>query len=85
MWPMTPPTTFCIANDGQGHFTDIGLTSGTAVDGNGTPNGSMGLAVLDFNSDLIPDLWVTNYENETYALYLNGGDESFTWGTDRAV
>ncbi len=75
---------FLYRNDGQGHFTDIGLTSGTAVDGNGTPNGSMGLAVLDFNSDLIPDLWVTNYENETYALYLNGGDESFTWGTDRA-
>lgn len=75
---------FLYRNDGGGRFTDIGLTSGTAVDGNGTPNGSMGLAVLDFNEDLAPDIWVTNYENESYALYLNSGNESFAWATDRA-
>ena len=74
---------FLYLNDGKGRFRDVGLVSGTAVDGNGTPNGSMGLAVLDFNSDLKPDLWVTNYENETYALYLNSGPESFSWATDR--
>lgn len=74
---------FLYLNDGKGVFQETGLISGTALDGTGTPNGSMGLAVLDYNLDLTPDLWVTNYENETYALYENGGDARFLWATDR--
>ena len=75
---------FLYLGDGTGRFTDAGLQSGTAVDGNGTPNGSMGLVVFDFNQDQRPDLWVTNYENETYALYENAGNGSFLWATERA-
>ena len=74
---------FLYLNDGSGTFQDAGLISGTALDGSGTPNGSMGIAVLDYNLDSMPDLWVTNYENETYALYENGGDARFLWATDR--
>lgn len=74
---------FLYLGDGAGHFKDAGLESGTAVDGNGTPNGSMGLVVFDYNQDQRLDLWVTNYENETYALYENAGRSSFLWATER--
>jgi hypothetical protein len=77
-------TNFLFVNDGAGDFQDAGLISGAGVDGNGTANGSMGLATLDFDGNLLPDLWVTNYENETYALYENGGNTSFLWATERA-
>lgn len=65
---------FLYRNDGAGNFTEVGLITGTASDLQGIPNGSMGLAVCDYNQDLIPDLWVTNFEQETFALYKN--DES---------
>ena len=77
-------TNFLFVNDGTGNFQDIGLISGAGVDGNGTANGSMGLATLDFDGNLLPDLWVTNYENESYALYENSGNASFLWATERA-
>ena len=75
---------FLYLNDGSGKLEEIGLISGTALDGTGTPNGSMGIAVLDYDLNLMPDLWVTNYENETYALYENSGDARFLWATERA-
>ncbi len=58
-------------NEGGGKFKEMGVISGTALDERGVANGSMGLAVLDYNNDLKPDIWVTNYENETFALYHN--------------
>lgn len=58
-------------NDGNGRFRESGVLSGTALDQRGVSNGSMGVAVLDYNNDLQPDIWVTNYENETFALYHN--------------
>jgi hypothetical protein len=68
----TTPNVLLI-NRGGGKFTEEGAVSGTAYDHRGMPNGSMGLAVLDYNHDLRPDLFVTNYENETFALYHNDG------------
>jgi len=68
---------FLYINDGRGHFREAGLTSGTALDQRGTPNGSMGLAVLDFDSDAQPDIWVTNFENETFCMYRNHGAGNF--------
>ncbi len=61
-----------------------GLLRGVAVDSGGVPNGSMGLAVLDFNNDACFDLWVTNYEDETCALYEGDGQGGYLWATDRA-
>jgi enediyne biosynthesis protein E4 len=58
-------------NDGRGHCAETGLSSGTAVDDKGNPNGSMGVSVLDFDGDGLLDLWVANYEDETFALYRN--------------
>ena len=60
-------------NDGQGHFDEVGLRSGTALGDGGEADGSMGVDVCDFNQDGRPDLWVSNYENQTFALYRNDG------------
>lgn len=68
---------FLYRNTGMSTLQEIGLQSGTALDERGLPNGSMGLAVLDYDADLKPDIWVTNYENETFALYKNDGDLQF--------
>jgi hypothetical protein len=68
---------FLYQNDGRGTFTEIGLSSGSAVDERGQPNGSMGLALADFDSDGLPDVWVTNFEMETFALYRNHSNMQF--------
>lgn len=68
---------FLYINKGGGTFEETGFVSGTAVDEQGVPNGSMGIAVLDFDLNLRPDIWVANYENETFALYRNEGEGNF--------
>jgi hypothetical protein len=68
---------FLYRNDGSGVFEDISSTSGTAVSDRGTPDGSMGVDVGDFNGDGLPDIWVTNYERENSALYRNMGHGLF--------
>ena len=65
-------------------FEEIGLANGTAVDDMGTPQGSMGLCALDFDSDLKLDLLVCNYENQAFALYKNDGDANFRYATSTA-
>lgn len=59
---------FIYRNDG-GRFTDISVISGADRNERGLPDGSMGLEAGDFNGDLLPDLWVSNYEQESMALY----------------
>ncbi len=68
---------FLYVNQGSGMFLEMGVASGTALDERGTSNGSMGISVLDFDGDLRPDLWVCNFENETFALYKNDGNSNF--------
>ncbi len=65
---------FLYRNDGHGHFEDVSLISGTSVSDRGTPDGSMGTDVGDFNLDGLPDIWVANYERENFALYRNLGN-----------
>lgn len=68
---------FLYLNQDGEQFQEHGISSGTALDERGMANGSMGVAVLDFDADLLPDLWVSNYENETFALYKNEGGGNF--------
>ncbi|MFY9256292.1 MAG: CRTAC1 family protein [Fuerstiella sp.] len=75
---------FLYKNDGKGHFTEDALVSGTATDFEGRPNGSMGLALCDYNGDLTPDLWVTNFEQESFALYKNDGNANFVHASREA-
>lgn len=59
---------------GEFRFEEMGMASGTARDDQGTPNGSMGVAVSDFNRSGKASLWVANYENELHALYRNDSE-----------
>ncbi len=68
---------FLYLNDGSGRLEESALQSGVAVDQEGMPNGSMGVAIADFDGDGLPDIWVTNFEKETFALYRNEGDAQF--------
>lgn len=65
---------FLFRNDGTGKFEETGLISGTALSQLGSPDGSMGVDVGDFNLDGLPDLWVANFERESIALYRNDGN-----------
>ncbi len=65
-------------NDGKGVFTDVGLESGTAVSGDGSEQGSMGVAIGDYNHTGRFSIYVTNFADEFNTLYRNEGDYNFT-------
>jgi hypothetical protein len=52
-------------------FVEQGALAAVALDGNGAPNGSMGVDAGDPFGTGRPALLVTNYENELHALYRN--------------
>ncbi len=68
---------FLFKNRGDGSFEDISLASGTAFGDRGRPEGGMGVAVADYDADLLPDIVVTNSELETNSLFKNLGGELF--------
>lgn len=68
---------FLYRNEAGEHFAEVGMESATALDDKAVANGSMGVDVGDFNLDGLPDLWVANYEQESYALYRNAGNGFF--------
>jgi hypothetical protein len=71
-------------NLGTGNLKEIGAQSGTSLGSRSIVDGSMGLAVGDFDGNHRPDILVTNYQNEYCELYLNQGKQYFTLGTRSA-
>jgi hypothetical protein len=69
---------FLYKNNGDGTFKEVGFTSGTAVNENGSEQGSMGVTVADYNHDGRLDLFVTNFDDDYNTLYRNDGRGSFT-------
>ena len=67
---------FLYYNDGQALAENAALM-GAAADDSGVANGSMGVDVLDFNRDGRTDIFVANFERESFALYRNEGDAGF--------
>ena len=61
-------------NDGKGRLEEIGILSGAALGETGGSDGSMGVDLGDFDLDGRPDLWVANFERQSFALYHNLGD-----------
>jgi hypothetical protein len=55
-------------NEG-GAFTEVGLWSGVALDGNGAAQACMGAAVGDTDGDGTIDLFVTNFADDASTLY----------------
>ena len=76
-----------VANDGEanqlwmnrrdGTFGDAGLLSGTALNGAGDAEGSMGVDAGDFDNDGDEDLFMTHLTTETNTLYVNDGTGLF--------
>jgi hypothetical protein len=76
-----------VANDGQpnqlwinqrnGTFKDTGFLSGSAVNGAGNAEASMGVDAGDFDNDGDEDLFITNWLDQMNTLYVNDGRGSF--------
>jgi hypothetical protein len=60
-----------------GTFEDVGLTSGAALSGDGTPEASMGVACADFDGDHDLDLFLTHYYQQKNTYYANCGSMRF--------
>src|SRR5436190_7004355 len=72
-------------NKGDGTFEDIGVMSGAGYDENGKTFAGMGVDAADYDNDGRPDVFITTLSNETYPLYRNNGDLSFTWMTNSSA
>lgn len=80
---------FLYKNNGEGRFTDVGLQSGTALSEDGKEQGSMGVALGDYNHSGGWSLLVTNFADEYNAFYRHEKaflftDVSFASRTARA-
>ena len=69
---------FLYHNNGDGTFKDIAFPSGTAVNENGSEQGSMGVTLGDYDHDGKLDLFITNFDDDYNTLYHNDGRGSFT-------
>ncbi len=69
---------FFYRNEGKGKFSDDGFISGTAVSGDGSEQGSMGVAVGDYLHTGNFAIYVTNFVDEYNTLYRNNGNYDFT-------
>ena len=68
---------FLYKNEGNGKFSEIGLESETAVSADGSEQGSMGIAVGDYDHMGRFSIYVTNFADEENALYKNLGNYKF--------
>jgi hypothetical protein len=74
---------FLYMNQGERKLRESGVIAGCALDHLGVPNGSMGVTLFDYDSDHKPDIFVTNYERETFAVYRNEGLGNFRCISER--
>jgi len=65
------------AESSQVRFTDHAVMAGVAFDRDGMPQACMGVAADDINHDGVPDLFVTNFANESNTLYQSQGHGGF--------
>jgi hypothetical protein len=65
-------------------FTERGVGTGVAVNGDGRPLAGMGVDFGDYDNDGRDDLFVTALSNETCPLYHNDGGGAFSFVTTKS-
>ena len=69
---------FLYKNNGNGTFVDVALQAGTALSEDGKEQGSMGVAIGDYDHSGGWSLLVTNFSDEYNALYRHAKGFQFT-------
>jgi hypothetical protein len=64
---------FLWINQGQRRFVEKALEAGLALNGDGEPQATMGIAIGDVNGDSAPDVFTTNFANDTNTLRVSVG------------
>jgi hypothetical protein len=65
-------------NNRDGTFTDVAVMAGVAFNEDGREQAGMGTTVADYNGDGRPDIFKTNFSDDTPTLYRNEGDGVFS-------
>lgn len=65
-------------NDGNGTFSEVGLTAGVALRDDGREQASMGVDFGDYDNDGLLDVVVTNFSDDYNTLYHNDGNGHFS-------
>jgi hypothetical protein len=68
-------------NKGDGTLEDIAVSSGAGYDEDGKTFAGMGVDAADYDNDGYADVFITTLSYQTYPLYHNNGDLSFTYAT----
>lgn len=69
---------FLFHNNGDGTFTECGLSCGAALNENGKMPSGMGVVFQDYDNDGLPDLIVTQLPHEPYVFFHNDGHGAFS-------
>jgi hypothetical protein len=64
-------------NNRDGTFTDVAVIAGAAFNDDGREQAGMGSAIGDYDGDGRPDIFKTNFSDDTSTLYRNNGDGTF--------
>jgi enediyne biosynthesis protein E4 len=65
-------------NNRDGTFTDVAVMAGVAFNEEGREQAGMGTTIADYNGDGRPDIFKTNFSDDTPTLYRNDGDGTFS-------
>ncbi len=65
-------------NNQNGTFTDVAVDAGVAFSDDGQEQAGMGATVGDYDGDGWPDIFKTNFSDDTSSLYRNNHDGTFT-------
>jgi hypothetical protein len=65
-------------NNKDGTFTDVAVDASVAFDEDGREQAGMGATIGDFNDDGLPDIFKTNFSDDTSSLYQNNGDGTYS-------
>ncbi|MBL8859035.1 MAG: CRTAC1 family protein [Planctomycetes bacterium] len=68
---------FLFMNRGENKFEELATASGIALNGDGAAQATMGIAIADVNDDGKPDVFTTNFANDTNTLHVSAKNGLF--------